>query len=291
MAVYNGSRGWIAIGSEAVAYGTAAATLVYQHGISSSLTGQENRIYRPTLGGVAASTGLRILSWSSGNVVIGHSDEGDDVGVIYSHFGSVNTGTYTFGGTPTVTSHTVFVDYGGVEYDFVGCFANSITWDLVNNGISTITLDYMGRYPSKYGGSARTPTLPPEDEIVIPGDLGTFTIDSTAIGSLRKATITFSWPATGMESIPLGSSVLTQPIRSDRPTIRAKFSVDLAADSGNNTVAELDHLIADSTPGSIVCDNFAISGTKFLGSIPEESAGLRTVDLDVEATGLIVITT
>ena len=293
MSQFQGNLGWIAIGNEAAAYGTAAITddMVYQHAIRSSMKPQETRIKSPALGSNSATTGLRILSWSSGQVTIGHSDEGDEVGVIYSHFGSLATATYTFGGTPTVTSHTVFVDYNGVEYDFVGCCANSISWNLINNGVSTITLDYIGRYPSKYGGAARSPSLPPEAEIVVPGDLATFTIGGTAIGSCTLSTITFSHPFTGMERTPLGSAVLRQPIRSDRPTITATFNVELDSADGNNTVAELDDLIGDGAPGAIVLDNFTLGGCKFVGEIPDLQAGLVGVTLSVEAESLTVVTT
>lgn len=291
MAQFQGNLGYIAIGSEAVAYGTAAAAPVYQHAISSNLKPMETRIKNPALGSNSASAGLRILTWSSGGVTIGHSDEGDEVGVIYAHFGSLSTATYSFGGTPTVTSHTVFVGYEGLEYEFVGCCANSITWNLVNNGISTIALDYIGRFPTKQT-PVGSPTLPPEAEIVVPGDLATFTIGGTAVGSLTSATITFSWPFTGMDRTALGTSILRQPIRSDRPTITATFNVELDDAVGNNVEAELDDLIADTAAGAIVLDQFALGGCVYqVESLPTLQSGLIPVTLSVEATSLLVTTT
>ncbi|HOX27472.1 MAG TPA: phage tail tube protein [Candidatus Krumholzibacteria bacterium] len=286
MAQYNGSSGWILIGAEAVAYGTEAATLVCQHAISSSLKGVETRIYAPQLGSIAATTGRRILSHAAGNVVLGHSDEEDDVAVIYNHMASLAVHTWTFGGTPTVTSHTVCNYYGGTEYEYKGAFANSITWNLVNNGISTTTLDYIARYPVVGIGAARNPTIPPETEIVIPGDLATFTVDGDPVVGLTTANINFAWPATGMEHISLGNAVLTQPIRSDRPTIKATLTLEM--DTAG--VAEIAHMIADTTGGNIVIDNFTLSGCKYVGDIPDLGPGLLYVPLTVEATGLTVVT-
>lgn len=286
---FNANAGWIAIGDESVAYGTAAGTPVYQHLINCTMKPRRERVKAPALGSNAAKIGLELLKYSEGGVVIGHTNEDDDVGVIYGHLASLSGSDYTFGDTPSVDSHTLFADYNGVEYDFVGCVARSIRWDLLNNAPSTITLDYIGRYPTKYGGS-RTPTVPPEGEIVLPGDLSTFTIGGTALGNLKRATITFAWPCTGIERTPLGSNVLRQPVRSGRPVITFDFLTELDSATGFDTVAQLDDLLADSSAGTIVCNNFELSGARYDGELPDLSGGLVDVNLRGEATGLVVTT-
>jgi hypothetical protein len=286
---FNGHNGYIAVGDESVAYGTAAGTPVYQHAVSSGLKAQENRVKAPVLGGLSATTGIRLTRWSEGSITLAHTDEDDEVGVIYSHLASASGSVYTFGGTPTVDSHTVFVGFGGIEYEFTGCVARSITWTLNNGGISTIGLDYMGRYPTKQ--TEASPSRPPESEIITPGDLDTFTVGGTAVGCLKSATITFSWPATGTERIRLGSDLMPQPIRSDRPTISGTFTLELDDATGSDTIALLDDMIADSAGQAVVLDQFSLGGVKFMGNIPDLSGGLIDVPLTFEGTSLTVETT
>lgn len=287
---FSGNNGYIAIGDEAVAYGTAAATPVYQQAISASLKTQEQRYKAMRLGSNSPTTGVQGPVWAEGPITLAHTDEGDEVGVIYGHMASESAGAYNFGGTPTVDSHTIFIGYGGIEYEFVGGVCRSITWNLVNNGPSTMSLDYIARRPTKQT-VVSSPTLPPESEIILPGDLSTFTVGADDVDCLKSATITFTWPATGIERTRLGSSVLAQPIRADRPVISGVFNLEMDDATDSDTVALIDDILADSAGQSVVLDNFVLGQTKFMGDIPDLSAGLIDVPLRFESTQLVVTTT
>lgn len=291
MAQFDRSLGWVALADEAVAYGTLGTSLVYQQGISVSPTFNEVRTIPPVLGSVSASTGVRLASNFSGTVTLAHTDEGDDVGVLYGHFGSVSSGTYTFGGTPVYDSLSLFYDLGGVEYDVAGCVASSVTWNLVNQDFSTVAFDLIGRAPVKYSGSARTPSLPPATELVKPVDLATFTVGGTPIAGISGATITYSRQVTGMERQRLGTSVLAEPCIYGRPTITATFTLEMDDATGNDSLDTIDNMLADAAGANIVLDNFALGGCKVVGDMPELSRGLGSVSLRVQATSLAVVTT
>jgi hypothetical protein len=289
MAQFNGDLGWIAAAAEST-YGTLGSTLVYQQGISAALKLDENRSIPPVLGSVASDPGNRLASWIAGSISLGHSDEADDVGILYGNCGSVSTGTYNFGGTAVNDSLSFFVDLDGVEYDFAGCVIQGITWNLSGGDYSTMDLDVIGRSVAKYAGAARTASLPPASEVVVPGDLSTFTVGGTAVGSLKSATINWSWPLSDIGRQRLGSTSLPQPARVGRQSITATFNVELNDDTGDDTVDLIDSYIADTALGQIVCDNFALSGCVMTGDLPDLAAGLRDVTISVTATGLLVIT-
>jgi hypothetical protein len=263
MAQFNGDLGWIAAAAEST-YGTLGSTLVYQQGISAALKLDENRSIPPVLGSVASDPGNRLASWIAGSISLGHSDEADDVGILYGNCGSVSTGTYNFGGTAVNDSLSFFVDLDGVEYDFAGCVIQGITWNLSGGDYSTMDLDVIGRSVAKYAGAARTASLPPASEVVVP---------VSDIGRQR-----------------LGSTSLPQPARVGRQSITATFNVELNDDTGDDTVDLIDSYIADTALGQIVCDNFALSGCVMTGDLPDLAAGLRDVTISVTATGLLVIT-
>ena len=290
MAQFNGDLGWIAAAAETT-YGTLGSTLVYQQGISASLKLNENRSIPPVLGSVASDPGNRLASWVAGSISLGHSDEADDVGIIYGNCGSVSTGTYTFGGTPVNDSLSFFCDLDQVEYDFAGCVIQGITWNLSGSDYSTMDLDVIGRSVAKYAGAARTTSLPPSSEVVVPGDLGTFTIGGTAVGSLKTATINWSWPLTDIGRQRLGATNLPQPVRTGRQSVTASFTVELNDETGDDTVDIIDSYIADTSLGDIVCDNFNLTGCVMTGDLPDLATGLRDVTINVTATVLTVTTT
>ena len=290
MAQFNGDLGWIAAAAETT-YGTLGSTLVYQQGISASLKLNENRSIPPVLGSVASDPGNRLASWVAGSITLGHSDEADDVGVIYGNCGSVVSNVYGFGGTPVNDSVSFFVDLDQVEYDFAGCVIQGITWNLSGSDYSTMDLDIIGRSVAKYAGAGRATSLPPSSEVVVPGDLGTFTIGGTAVGSLKTATINWSWPLTDIGRQRLGATNLPQPVRVGRRSVTASFTVQLNDETGDDTVDIIDSYIADTPLGTIVCDNFNLTGCVMTGDLPDLATGLRDVTINVTAQGLTVTTT
>ena len=291
MAQFNGQLGWIATAAEDVAYGTLGAALVYQQGISASLALNENRVVAPCLGSVASSPGNRLATWIGGSITLGHTDEEDDIGVIYDHLASAAGNTYTFGGTPTNDSLSFFCDFDQIEYDFAGCVIQSITWNLAAGDYSTINLDILGQSVAKYTGGARSPVLPPCSEIVIPSDLSTFTINGVnTAGCLKGASITFSWPTTDIGRQRIGSSTLAQPVRTGRYNVTASFNLELDDATNADTIDLVDDFIADTQLGTVVLDNFTIAGCYATGDLPELSGGPVDFNLNVAGTVLTVYT-
>jgi len=292
MAWLNGSFGWLALGSEAVAYGTLAATPVYQHGVSSTLKLVEVRAVPPTLGGNAPHTGLRLASYVEGGVVLGMSRVRTVLGNIYAHMASLSTNDYSFTGTPTVTSLSAFCDFGGVEYDYKGLIARSIAWELKGAGdYSTISLDFIGQAQEKYSGAARSPSLPADSLLVTPVGLTTFTINGTVVNSCKLARISVERSVSGIDRQRLGSATLPQPvIGNERPRITATFEVELDTATSNNTVAELDKFYSDATLGTIIIKDHTLTGCQPIGTPPDLGRGFVPLTISVEATGLTVTT-
>jgi len=95
----------------------------------------------------------------------------------------------------------------------------------------------------------------------------------------------------GMDRRRLGSSTMPEPLLTDRPTVSFEAVVELDDADGNDTVEEIDHFIADTTPGSVVCDNFNFASTILTGSIPNAQRGLVDVTLTGTAMAVAVTTT
>lgn len=290
MAQYNGQLGWIATASEAT-YGTLGTSLVYQQGISAALKQQETRTVPPCLGSTAANTGYQLAKWIAGTITLGHTDEKDDVAVIYNHCGNDDAAadTYDFGLTPGYGSLSFFLDIDSVEYDFAGCIVRGITWNLNNNDYSTMVLDVIGQSVTKYAGGARTTSIPPCDEIVVPGDLGTFTIGGANLaGCVKGATINWSWNTTDVGRQRLGTTVIPKPLRVGRNTVSATFNLELDNATSANSVAVLDTYLAGSALGDIVLDNFTLGSCVATGELPDLSGNLTDVSLSVVASSLAV---
>lgn len=294
MGQFNGDLGWMATSPEDSAYGTAGLVgdMQYQHGISASLKWNENRSIPPTIGSTDAHAGIQLATWWAGTWTLGHTDEQDDIGEIYANVASESSQVYTMGGTPSKTSLTYFADLNGVEYDFDGGIVQGITWNLSASEFSTVDLELIGQGVAKWGGASRTPTRPPATEIITPGDLSTFTIGGTSLaGCVKGATIKWGWPTTDIGRQRLGSTELPQPIRVDRQVVTATFNLELDDATSADTVDVLDDLLSNTTLGTIILDNFAMSGCDATGELPDLAAGLIDVTLSVVGTGLIVTTT
>lgn len=296
MAQFQGALGWAAAAIEAVAYGTLGTPLVYLQGISASMNLIRDIEPIPTLGSIYSNRGLVTGSYVQGDIVTAYTREQDDVDVLYGAGSSSTGAAYVFGANATVDhdSFSFFGDLGGVEYDFAGLVPISYRWDLNSTGHSTLTTSVIGRSVVKYGGAARSTSLPPTSEIVMPGGLGTISWDGTAIGSCKSATITVNRNMTGWDNRRLGSAVLTQPIRNERAEITAEYVVTLDSASGNNTVALLDAFIADTGQNTVTLGGFALGGTAgtyIMGDMPNVGRGLRDVTIRCNHDILTVTTT
>lgn len=287
--MFDRSLGWIALAAEST-YGTLGTSLVYQQGISVQPTFNRTRVVPPVLGSVTPHVGRTMNSSWSGTVTLGHTDEGDDIGLLYGHFGSVSTGDYTFGGTPVTDSLSLFYDLNGVEYDVAGGVASGLTWTLNNQDYSRVAVQMAGRAVTKYSGATRSPSLPPASELVTPGDLSTFTVGGTAVAGITGGSITYTRNVTGMDRQRLGATTMPQPELHGRAVIEATFNLELDDTTGNDTVALIDSLLADSSAGTIIANNFELSGCHPIGDLPVLERGMGPVSYKVQATGLVVST-
>ena len=89
----------------------------------------------------------------------------------------------------------------------------------------------------------------------------------------------------------IGTSTLAQPVRSGRYSVSASFNLELDDATNADTVDVLDDLLADTALGTIVLDNFELSGCYATGDLPDLGGGLIDVTLNVAGTGLAVTTT
>lgn len=286
--MYNGSLGGIALAPESVAYGTAGTILSRQHGIESSITLVENRVKPPTLGSNAPNTGLRLNTHVAGNLVLGMTRKRTELGVLYDNFETLATNSHVFGtGVPSNNSFTVFSSYqaSGLSYNYTGCVARSITWDLRGGGdFAQVSADIIGQAMVK--GSQAVGTVPASADLVSTSGLALLTGD-TGIASLKSATITYERTVSGIERQRMGSATMPQPvIGGERPIVRATFTVEYDA----NTVVALDKFLAGTTAGALTCGDFVLAGCQPLGEIPTLQRGFMEATFTVEATSLTLTT-
>ncbi len=290
MAQFNGDLGWTAVAAEST-YGTLGTSLVYQHAISSGLKPQYNRTVPPCLGSTDPHVGYRLSRWTAGTVTLGHTDEEDDIGVIYDHMASAVGNDYTFGGTPTNGSLSFFVDYGDVEWDYSGCVVRGITWNLSASDYSTIALDVLGQSVAKYAGGPRITAIPDCKEVTTPGDLSVFTMNSVDVsGAIKGATINWAWQTTDIGRQRFGSQLLPQPVRVGRQVITATFNLELDDATGADTLQVLEDFIAGDAQ-DIVLDNYEMIGCRLTGEMPDQGSGLVEMPMTVLAGSLVVTTT
>ena len=291
MGSYLGDAGGIKVGKEAVAYGTVAATLVAQHPVSATLGTRVQRIAPTWLGVQANSSSKFALSYSDGELVVLHNPSRAVTGPIYEQLGKLTTNTYAFGTgvTPDAVSMSAQIDHGGYLAQYLGLVVNSIRWDFSMGEATKVTVGCIGRKGTKETWSAAF-TQPAESGIHMPSDLGTVTVGGTAV-CLLSGTITVSRPVTGADRICLGGTAIKQPQQNGRWSVTGSFNCELSADSGNNTVAELDDYLANTALGDIVVDDWTLGTCYMVGDPPALGAGLATFPINVEALSLSLVTT
>ncbi len=291
MATPLGNLGWVAVGDEAVAYGTLAATPVYQHGISSTMGLRRVHIASQRLT-MAPGTYQAGATYVDGEVVTALSVETDDMAVIYDVGATDSAGTYTFGDSEAVdnTSVSLFIDHGGVEYDYTGCKPTFYQWDLLPEGESTLTVGYIGQAVAKYGGAPRSPTMPPLSEIVMPTDLGQLEVNGNNL-EYRRATIRFECPKTSTERALCGATAIMEPKPTGRYILTASIEVDLDDTTGNDTITVIDDFVTDGDQGTIAFgSDFSLASCYMTGDPPALTPGMQTFTINVNAVTLTVVT-
>lgn len=291
MASYIGDAGGIKVGKEAVAYGTLAATLIAQHPVSSTLGTRVRRIASSHLGVQANSQSKFALPYSDGEIVVLHNPSRAVTGPIYESLGKLTTNTFAFGTgvTPDAVSLSAQIDHGGYLAQYLGLVVNSIRWDFSMNEATKVTFGSIGRKGTKETWSAAF-TQPAESGIHMPGDFGTVTVGGVAM-CLLSGSITVSRPVTGADRMCLGGTTIKQPQQNGRWSVTGSFQCELSADTGNNTVGELDDYLAGTALGDIVVDDWTLGTCYMVGDPPALGTGIATFPINVEALSLALVTT
>lgn len=291
MASYIGDAGGIKVGKEAVAYGTLAASLIAQHPVSATLGDRVRRISPNHLGVQANSLSKFALGYSDGEIVVCHNPSRAVTGPLYEAMGKLTTNTFAFGTgvAPDATSLSVQIDHGGYLKQYLGCVVNSLRWEFSMTEATKLTVGLIGRKGTKETWSAAF-TQPAESGIHMPGDFGTVTVGGVAM-CLLSGTIEVTRPVTGADRICLGGTAIKQPQQSGRWSVTGSFQCELSADTGNNTVGELDDYLAHTSLGDIVVDDWTLGTCYMVGDPPALGPGIATFPLNVEALSLALVTT
>ena len=291
MATPQGNLGWIAVADEAVAYGTIGASPVYQHGISSTMGFRASHA-TPRRLGLAQGITQRGTSYADGEIVLALSHETNDLAVLYDVGGNDSTGTYTFGANtaPDEGSVSLFIDHGGVEYDYVGCKPTFYQWDIVPDAAATLTVGFVGQSVVKYVGAPRSPTLPPLTEIVMPSDIRQLVVNSNSL-EFKRATVRFECPKTSTERAAIGLAAIAEPVASGNYVITGSIDLELDDTANNDTITVIDDLFTDGDQATIAFGSDISLATCYMtGEPPAQSEGLQLFTLNFMSPTLTVVT-
>lgn len=293
---YHGSLAAVQIGTEAVAYGTAAATLVDAPASGVQIEFREDRQQSPVIGfaGMSANHGVRLSSHTEGRIEYSLITERDFIGPQYLNAGGVLAGSvYTFGGTEdvdvalgmTLVAYYTRATSTAVGVTHTGLVTRSLTWQLNGGGqFAGLTADVIGR-AAAHATNLTTPAVP---NFALVSTSGLVEMTGLTLGKLDNATITYSRVVSGPERLRFGSALLPLPTLHDqRPTITAVLNVDTDA----NAMTELNKLLINSAADNITIGNFALTGCRMFGQIPPlTGGGYLKASLEFRATALAVTT-
>lgn len=289
MAIMIGDSGGIAVGVEAT-YGTAAATKVWQSPISASLGLRKGLIDNGVLRASYPAARKYARGYCDGDIVVAYHRKRSVNSVILGSLGTLATNTYTFGaGTaPTNTvGNTVWIDRGGHLMQHTGCILTKLRWDLAANQPIRLSAEWLGRAGTKE--SPVSITAPTEADIQYDSDLATFTLGGSTI-CILAATIEIAAQVTSPDRACLGGANIKKPVVYGEYMITASLTCELATDTGDNTVAELDDYIAGTATGDLVIDDFTLAGTYMTGDFPSLQAGPIQFPLNLRANYVTLTT-
>lgn len=289
MTMIIGDAGGIAIGVETT-YGTAAASKVWQTPFSASL-GTRKSVINPGHLGTAAYSSRRYGPGSSdGDVVVGYHRSRAVTGGLLGALGTLATNTYNFGaGTAPTNANglTAWIDYGGLLMQHTGCIVSKLRWELSVGAAIKLTAEMLGQAGTKI--TPVTITQPTEANIQSDADLATFTLGGATI-CILGASIEVNQPITSADRVCLGSSAIKQPLWAGRPTITAQLQCELSSDTNNDTIAQLDDYLAGTSVGDLVIDDWTLTSCYMSGDAPALAAGITKLAINVEASGLALVT-
>lgn len=294
MGVKIGDFGGIRLGEEAVAYGTVAASLVWQHARSSTLGRRAPLLEQPRLSGTKLTTRKYATGYSDGEVEVCYDSSRAVIGPLLAACGDLQTNDYVIGdgGTPDRASLSAQIMHGnsladGYLTQHLGCVPTHLRLALNPNQPVILTLGLLGRTGTEIATVA--PTAPDEAGIVYESDFTALTIGGVAM-SVLAASIEQQFQIVGADRKGLATSSLKQPIRTGRVMTTASLTVELANDTGNNSQAWLAAWHAGSPLGDIVIGDFELGSCHMTGEPPALQAGIQQFALTLEASALTITT-
>lgn len=291
MAAPIGALGGVAVAPEST-YGTLGTVLTWLHAISSTL-GQRRQIVQPSHIRVGRYTNIEYSrGWVEGEISADFTFEQDVVGPLLAACGTVSTATYTIAPdtAPDTNALSVFVNHGGKEWSHAGCKPTGLRIDMPAHESAKITVPMIGLVQAAVV-SPHTVTRPSEALVALPTDIGALTIGGTAM-QMRSASINVELPKTGNERFVYGSPTIKEPHPSGPALITATINVDLDDTTGANSIAELADFLSATALGTIAwAGGITLTGCMMTGDPPALQVGVQEFAINVQATGLTIVTT
>ena len=291
MAFFLGKDGGISIGLEAVAYNTAATTFVHQHPVSSSLQPRKEillpNVLRPSLPAVREYD----AQIPQGDLVIAYNKSRAVIAPALAILGALATDTYTMGGTsdPDTKSASARVNHGGEMLQYTGLVPQRARFAFAANTNATLTLTLVGAGVTH--PTVVAPTSPVESGIYMPSDLSGVTIGGVAC-SVLSATIDVILPYTGADRRGLSAGAILEPQLTSFISVEASLNVELADDTGYDTLAIIDSWLAGTALGTIaLASDFSLANCYMLGDGPNLQDGIQPFTIRVQPSALTVVTT
>lgn len=293
MATPIGLVGGLAVGAEAVTYGTEAASYTWLHGGGSTLGLRRGTIIRPSrVQATAYTEGAYATPFVDGEISGDWTFEGDTMLVLLRALGDDTAGTVVInGGTIDTASISVEVVYGSaLSYKAFGCVATGLRIEGQPNAPVRWTVPLIGQTWSK-DATPGTVTLPAESQVAYPADVGALSIGGTAV-LYDSFSLSVDIPYEGTGRAAYGATTIRQPIRSGPAKITGSIQVILNDATGDNTIAELDDYIAGTALGAITfgATKFQLADCRMIGEPPAWTGGPTTFPINFEAESLTIVT-
>lgn len=292
-----GDGGGIGVKKE-VTYGTAETVPIWQHPISAGLAPAKQLRPPKQLATVKPTNRDYMNKYSGGPLVVAYNNSRAVVGDILDCFGNLVTDDYTFGdgGTPDSEGFTSWVDVGGNslvtgghQMIYAGCVPTKIRWDFNANGIITMTVECLGQ---KDGVKATSPVLvasPDEADIEMTEAISAITLGTNALCVLGGF-IEVDIPHEGTDRYCLGSSYIKKPQRRGLHNCTGSLQVELADETNNDTEAELDHFIGNTSAGDLVIGDWTLTGCYVTGEVPALQEGITRFPINLEGQSVTLTT-
>ena len=289
-----GDAGGVAIGEEAVAYGTLSTAMVWQHARSAGLGRRAAMLDLPRLSAQALTTRKYSTGYSDGEVELAHDNSRAVIGPVLASCGALSTDDYVIGdgSAPDTESVSAQVMLGndaadGYMTQHLGCVPTHLRCALAANQPVVLTLGLLGQGGTEV--TAVTPSPASEAGIVYESDFTTITIGGVSMCVLQ-ADIESQFQVIGADRKCLATSVIKKPTRTTRVITTAQLMVELSDDTGADSEALLALWHAGTALGDIVIGDMELGSCYMLGDPPSLASGIIQFPINVEANAWTITT-